>query len=154
MLRFLGFSGFGFFALVLVVSASAQTPEGGDKPQGPESFYGKWTVAKCEYQGTVLMTATKIAEMKLDRDGIVMSDSARNEREVRFELFEGETGWAIDLYSQYGALKGKLTPSRIAIDEGRLVLMFPANEEARDERPDSFVSAEQPDWYVLWFERK
>lgn len=148
-----------FLALVICVSpVVAQPPL---EPPTPtiqesfiqESFYGDWVVKKCEHQGQVLRSGTSVVSMSIDRDSIVMLDSAKNEKELNYELFEGENGWAIDLYALFGAMRGKLMPSRIAVQNDKLTLLFPYNNDARDARPTSFSSVGQPNWVVFHFER-
>ena len=132
------------FALALVTANAFA-----DTATLKQSLAGDWIVQSCEQNGRELRTTTKIAKLTITDDLLLLFDAANDKRELKYELLNGENGWAIDLYADYGPMKGLLIPSRVSVTDGKLTLLFPANADARRSRPDSIASAGHPDWVVL-----
>ena len=132
------------FALALVTASALA-----DTATLKQSLAGDWRVQSCEQNGRELRTTTKIAKLTITDDLLLIFDAANEKRELKYELLSGEKGWAIDLYADYGPMRGQLIPSRVSVVDGKLTLLFPANGDARTSRPDSIASVGNPDWVVL-----
>ncbi len=128
-----------------VMAAEPQTETSATKFY--DSISGEWIVKWCEHRDRKVPSS--VVSLVVNPETITMFEANGGTKKLRHQLFHGTDGWVIDLYATYGEAKGRLYPSRIAIEHGKLKLMMPLKADAIRRRPDSLESKANPEWVTM-----